>query len=309
MTKFDILVVGDYCLDYIITGLTSLPELGKEIVGTGFFQTPGGACNSVIAMHRLGLKVGWVTNFGNDLYSHYILEELRKEGISEDHFRFHDRPHRKITVSLSYPQDRAFIAYYDPDPLITSEIRNLPSASGKALYAPGLYLGREFDLLLPLIKAKKWKLVMDGNTNAAHTIKEKRVVKVLKSLDLFLCNAREARFLTGENDLEAALLILGEHVPEVVIKNGANGAIGCKNGQYIHSKGIKITPVDTTGAGDCFNAGYLKIWMTGGSQSDALEWGNIVGGLSTASPGGVGRIIRCDDVEKFMRKKRKIWKT
>lgn len=308
MKKFDILVVGDYCLDYIITGLTTLPELGKEIVGTGFVQTPGGACNSVIAMHRLGLKVGWITSFGNDMYSHFILEELRKEGIAEDYFQFHNRPHQKITVSLSYSQDRAFIAYYDPDPLITSEIQNLPRASGRVLYAPGLYLGREFDLLLPLIRIKKWKLVMDGNTNAAHTLKEKRVVKVLKSLDLFLCNAREARLLTGENSLESAIKILGEYVNEVVIKNGAEGAIGWKNGQCVTSKGIKVTPVDTTGAGDCFNAGYLKIWMIGGSQAEALEWGNIVGGLSTTSRGGVSRIIRCDDVEKILRKKRKIWK-
>ncbi len=303
MNKFDILVVGDYCLDFIFTGLPSLPELGKEIVGTEFIQTPGGACNSVIAMHRLGMKVGWLTNFGSDIYSRFILDELRNEGIPEDYFLFHDRPHRKITVSLSYPHDRAFIAYYDPDPLITSEIRNIFGASGKALYVPGFYQGKELELMLPLIKAKKWQVIMDGNTNGTHSLRVKRVVKVLKSLDLFFCNAREARSLTGEDDLEVAILKLGEFVPEVVIKNGSDGAIGWKNGCLTRASAIKIDPVDTTGAGDCFNAGYLKIWISGGSQAKALEWGNIVGGLSTTSPGGVGRIIRCEDVENFILEK------
>jgi sugar/nucleoside kinase (ribokinase family) len=303
MKKYDILVVGDYCLDFIFTGLESMPELGKEIVGSGFIQTPGGACNSVIAMQRLGLKVGWLTNFGKDDYSKFILGEIRKEGISEEYFMFHDRPHRKVTVSLSYPHERAFIAYYDPDPLVTSEICNLPKASGKALYVPGFYLGRELDLLLPLIKTKKWKLIMDGNTNEAHTLKEKRVVKVLKALDVFLCNAREARSLTGEQDLEIAIRILGKLVPEVVIKNGAEGSIGWQAGQITLAPAINVKPIDTTGAGDCFDAGFIKIWISGGTQMEALKWGNIVGGLSTTASGGVGRMIRCDDVEKYLGEK------
>lgn len=304
MEKFDILVVGDYCLDFVFTGLPSMPELGKEIVGTGFIQTPGGACNSVIAMHRLGLKVGWLTNFGTDSYSQFILDEIRKEGIAEDYFLFHNKPHRQVTVSLSYPKERAFIAYYDPDPLIRSEVRNLPRASGKSLYSPGFYLGKEFDLLLPLIKAKNWKLIMDGNTNEAHTLEEKQVVRVLKSLDLFLCNAREARWMTGKEDLESAIVSLGTYVPEVIIKNGAQGSLGWKAGKLTHTSAIKIKSVDTTGAGDCFNAGFLKIWLSGGSQEEAMKWGNIVGGLSTAAPGGIGQVIRCEDVEKFMQKKR-----
>ncbi len=300
MEKYDILVVGDYCLDFIFTGLESMPELGKEIVSSGFMQTPGGACNSVIAMHRLGLKVGWLTNFGTDDYSQFILEQIRKEGISEEYFMYHDRPHRKVTVSLSYPHERAFIAYYDSNPLLTSEVRNLPRASGKALYIPGFYLGKELDLLLPLIRAKKLKLIMDGNTNGTHSLKEKRVVKVLKNLDLFLCNAREARSLTAEQDLETAIRILGALVPEVVIKNGAEGSIGWQAGQITLVPAIKIKPIDTTGAGDCFDAGFIKIWISGGTQKEALEWGNIVGGLSTTVSGGVGRVIKCDDVEKYL---------
>jgi sugar/nucleoside kinase (ribokinase family) len=302
MEKFDILVVGDYCLDFIFTGLSSMPELGHEIVSTGFIQTPGGVCNNVIAMHRLGLKVGWLTNFGTDDYSHYILDRIRKEGLDEEYFLFHNQPLRNVTVSLSFPDERAFIAYYDPNPLIISEILNLPKASGKAIYVPGFFLGREIDLAIPVIKAKKLKLIMDGNTNETHNIKETRVKKILKSLDLFLCNAREARMLTGESELQKAIRILGGFVPEVVIKNGAEGSMGLKDGEIFVVPAIKVNVVDTTGAGDCFDAGFLKIWLSGEPINKALEWGNIVGGLSTTEPGGVSRIIRIPEVEQYYQK-------
>jgi sugar/nucleoside kinase (ribokinase family) len=302
MGKYDILVVGDYCLDFIFTGLPSMPELGHEIVSTGFIQTPGGVCNNVIAMHRLGLKVGWLTNFGTDEYSDFILARIRKEGLDEEYFMFHDQPLRNVTVSLSFPDERAFIAYYDPNPLIISEILNLPKASGKAIYIPGLFLGREIDLAIPVIKAKKLKLIMDGNTNETHTINEKRVKKILKSLDLFLCNAREARMLTGENELQKAIRILGDFVPEVVIKNGAEGSMGFRSGEVSVVPAIKVNVIDTTGAGDCFDAGFLKIWLSGEPLIKALEWGNIVGGLSTTEPGGVSRIIHAPEVEQYHQK-------
>jgi sugar/nucleoside kinase (ribokinase family) len=302
MEKFDILVVGDYCLDFIFTGLPSMPELGHEIVSTGFIQTPGGVCNNVIAMHRLGLKVGWLTNFGTDDYSHFILDRIRKEGLDEEYFLFHNQPLRNVTVSLSFPDERAFIAFYDPNPLIISEILNLPKASGKAIYVPGFFLGREIDLAIPVIKAKKLKLIMDGNTNETHTIKETRVKKILKSLDLFLCNAREARMLTGESELQKAIRILGDFVSEVVIKNGAEGSIGLKDGEISVVPAIKVNVLDTTGAGDCFDAGFLKIWLSGEPLNKALEWGNIVGGLSTTELGGVSRIIRIPEVEQYYQK-------
>ena len=138
---------------------------------------------------------------------------------------------------------------------------------------------------------------MDGNTNESHSLKEKRVVKALRSLDLFLCNAREARSLTGQEDLETAIRILAKYTPEVVIKNGSQGSIGFLDGVLSHVPAIKVKALDTTGAGDCFNAGFLKIWLSGGDQRSALEWGNIVGGLSTTVPGGISRVIRAQEVE------------
>ncbi len=300
--EYDILVVGDYCVDFIFTGLPSLPVLGNEIVSKQFVQTPGGTCNSVIAMHRLGLNVGWMADFGNDTYSKFIIEKIAKEGIDQNLFVFHECPLRKITVSLSYSQDRAFIAYYDPDPFIPAGIKLLPWVRGKLLYVPGIYTGPGALTNLKILHSRGIKICMDGNSSEFHTLKEKKILKILSKLDLFMANTKELKQLTGISEPEHALQELGKITPIVVIKDGANGAYAIENGKIIHSPSINVEAVDTTGAGDSFNAGFIKAWITGHSINDCLQWGNIVGGLSTTEMGGIGRSILCAEVEKYLHK-------
>ena len=116
MTRYDVIVVGDYFVDLIFNGLPQFPVLGKEIVGTGFDMLPGGAYNAALAMHRLGLRVGWAVDFGDDDFSRFVLACARAEGLDDTLFVHHRRPLRRVTTALSYPDDRAFITYADPDP-------------------------------------------------------------------------------------------------------------------------------------------------------------------------------------------------
>jgi len=113
---YDVIVVGDYFIDLVFGGLPRFPELGVEIIGTDFEMIPGGAYNSALAMHRLGLKVGWACDFGTDDFSRFVLERARSAGLDDSLFVCHAQPLRRITVAASYPEDRAFITYCDPDP-------------------------------------------------------------------------------------------------------------------------------------------------------------------------------------------------
>ena len=298
---FDVLVVGDYCLDLIFTGLPRFPELGFEVVGTGFAMTPGGAYNSVAALHHLGLNVGWAADFGDDDFSRFILDRAAQEGLDDSLFVRHKRPLRFITVAASYPQDRAFIAYYDPGPTIPAAMKALAKASTRVVYVPGLYTGPLLDAGLRLVRARGTKLVMDGNSaEEAQTLQDASVRRVLKSLDIFMPSALEARKLTGEQSVDGALRALAEHCPLVVIKDGAGGAYACAAGAVLHSPAIEVTPLDTTGAGDCFNAGFLKAWLDGRPLGECLRWGNIVGGLSTQGMGGTGRVVTVEEVEGWL---------
>ena len=295
--EFDVLVVGDYCLDLIFTGLPSLPELGQEVVASGFEQVPGGAYNTAIALHRLGVRVVWATDFGTDAYSQFVLGRARAEGLDERGFVHHKRSLRNLTVAASFPQDRAFLAYYDHAPALPAAAKALATLRARVLYIPGLYAGPLLDAALLLVRAKRMSVVMDGNSYAIARIGSPRLRRALGAVDVLTPNAAEAFQLTGEVDLLRALRVLGERTRCVVIKDGGGGAYGLESGVVIHSPALPVTPLDTTGAGDVFDAGFLAARLEGRSLADCLAWGNVVGGLSTLGAGGTTRVVTRADVE------------
>jgi sugar/nucleoside kinase (ribokinase family) len=300
--RYDVIVVGDYCLDWIFTGLPETPTLGREVVANGFDMVPGGTCNAVFCLQRLGVSVGWASDFGSDPFSRQILDQARTEGLDDRLFVRHKQPMRRVTVSASYPGERSFIAYYDPEPSVPAALKALALASARLVFVPGLYVGSALKLGLQLIHSKKMLLAMDGNSNVDMSLADSHVEQVLRSLDAFLPNRSEALRLTGETELDRALERLGALCPLVVIKDGANGAVAMQNGQVCSAPAIPVTPLDTTGAGDAFDAGFLKAWLDGCPLAECLRWGAIVGGLSTLGAGGAGRMTRVKDVESWLAK-------
>jgi len=298
--SFDVLIAGSYSLDLIFTGLPGLPQLGEDMLATGLERIPGEAYNSAVAMHRLGLSVGWAGDFGNDDFSRFALERARSEGLDESLFIHHNRPMRRISIAASFPEDRAFITYYDPDPRLPAVIKALTTASARVLYIPGFYYGPFMDIGLRLARARRMKIVMDGNSGSDVTLKNSSVRKAVRSVDVLLPNSREARNLTGEDDLTKAIKTLGELCPLVVVKDGGRGAYACQANEILHAEAIAITPIETTGAGDCFNAGFLKAWLDSLPVQECLRWGNIVGGLSTLAPGGTGKPVSVEEVKKWL---------
>src|SRR5690606_508114 len=81
--------------------------------------------------------------------------------------------------------------------------------------------------------------------------------------DIFLPNMEEAEALTGETDPHAALAVLRRHFPIVALKRGGEGAIVAADGATIQLPSARVEVIDTTGAGDAFNAGFLHAWLAG----------------------------------------------
>jgi sugar/nucleoside kinase (ribokinase family) len=300
MPAYDILAAGSYCLDLIFTGMPGFLELGKQVEADGFEMISGEAFNSVVAMHRLGIRVGWATDFGSDPFSRFALEQVRAEGLDESLFIHHKQPLRRITVAASYPKDRAFLAYYDPDPAVPAVVKALAKTSARACYLPGLYYGPLLEAGLALLRVRRMDLVMDGNSGEKANLSSPNVRKAVQSAAVFLPNADEARRLTQQDNLQKALHCLGKLCSVVVIKDGPNGSWAIREGKIDYAPAIPVEAVDTTGAGDCFNAGFLKAWLDERSLPECLRWGNIVGGLSTTALGGTKRVIRVDEVKEWL---------
>src|SRR5262249_4316172 len=111
----DVLIPGSYFCDLIFSGFQQFPALGRETYGDNLAVVTGGVMNTVIGLTRLGLHAACVGDVGTDFFSRFALEQAEREGVDTSLLIRHEAPFRRVTVSISYPQDRAFVSYIDPD--------------------------------------------------------------------------------------------------------------------------------------------------------------------------------------------------
>lgn len=288
-SPYDILLEGGYFCDLIFTGLPGMPRLGAEIVGTGFEMVPGACFYYALAFKRLGLRAGWSCDFGNDLFSRFVLETARREGLDDSLFRVHDFPLRCLTVSLSFPTERAFVTYTDEvaAPSLASLVRQYRP---RCVLLGGLAFGPDHLELVTTAHEVGALVYMDCQSHQT-TLDNPQVVESLRAVDIFAPNEYEALELTGAATVTAALAKLTDLTHLVIIKRGSRGAIAQMGQQVTSVPGLKVEVFDTTGAGDCFNAGFLYGYLRGDSLEACLKYGNICGGLSTTNHGAAAAPI------------------
>lgn len=294
----DVLLFGDYFCDLIITGLSEVPRLGADIFGQSLEICPGGAYILAYRLSGLGVRTRWVAHLGNDLFSQFMKEATQQAGIDQGLFEEFPQPLRSMSLSFSFSHDRGFISYTDPIPgersqkVIISEQRprwvvNLPfDGSGET---------RD---LVDLIHNLDGRVFTDCEYTT-RTLSDPGIIDLLRVTDIFAPNLGEASQLTGESDPLHALNRLAEICPTVILKCGADGAYARSGEQTWHSPALKVEAVDTTGAGDSFNAGFLVGLINGESMETCLRYGNICGGLSTTRHGGITAPISLADLKNW----------
>jgi sugar/nucleoside kinase (ribokinase family) len=289
-TTYDIIVLGDYFYDLIFSGLQAFPVLGQEKISRDLVTTGGAAYITVRSLYRLGARVGWRGHFGSDEYSREIYQLAAGEGIDMRLARVSDLPYRRVTAALPFQGERAFITYADPIPtdrhpfwleaLTTCEYRHVHLTGALAL-----------ELLAPLATAARAvgaTISMDCQ-DVALLYTDCQWQKIIRMVDVFMPNAREARLIAKTDDLDAAMRLLLDWGRTIVIKDGASGAlVGEGTGAYTRVPAIHAgLCVDTTGAGDCFNAGFLYNYVCEAAPLETCaSYGNICGGLSVTREGG-----------------------
>ena len=278
---YDVLVLGDYYCDLIFTGLPELPRLSADIFGTGFEMSPGGSYRTTLALMRLGLRAAWVSDFGDDFFSRFVLGSAQQDGFDPAFFRQHRFPVRRVSASFSYAHDRGFMSYKD-DIAHISAVETVLEARPRALLIPSLMLGDEQAALVGAARQVGALVYMDCQAHP-ETLAMPEVVAALRRVDIFAPNQTEALHLTGESTIEAALERLAEIVPVAVIKRGGEGSLGRAGSTRASAPALPVEPHDTTGAGDCFNAGFLYGYLHNLPLETCLRCGNICGGLATTA--------------------------
>jgi len=288
---YDILLLGDYFFDMIYTGLEHMPVLGHETYTKNLIATGGAMFTTAAAMSRLGTRVGWATHFGNDYYSQYVRSLALSEKIDLSIAKILDHPYRRVTTALALHGERAFVTFVDPDEHDWQDywLKTMSECSFNHLHLGGLMPPVE---VLPLVeKAHSCGATISMDCQDTPMLKESHAWhEIVNTTDIFMPNAREALLLAGASDVQTALHQLGQWCEGqlVVVKDGANGSWAIHNGEVFHAPAMTVTEVvDTTGAGDCFNAGFLHAYIVEHQPIEVcLRYGNICGGYSVQGVGG-----------------------
>lgn len=277
VTRYDVIHLGPYFCDLIIAGLADLPQLGTETYGTELHMLPGGAFNTTYALQRLDLKTGWISDFGSDHFSQFVLEKIKELGIDTTFIKIHDHHLCALSVAFSFQVDRGFISYMDPcEPWNLIEI--LKTYQPRIFLVGGLEYGPAFLDFAASARQLGITMVMDCQYRDV-SLKTPGVIEALSSVDLFMPNCCEAFRLTGIHDTAESSRLLAEYTPQVVIKIGREGSVACSQGKVTKMPAVQVQKViDTTGAGDSFNAGYLYGYLQDAPVETCLKYANLMGG-------------------------------
>lgn len=288
----DVCVVGELNLDLVLYGLPKDMELDREHLASNMALTLGSS--SAILAHNLSVldtKVGFISKTGTDPLGAMAAERLSAVGVDISRVRQSTgKTSTGLTVILPHPQHRYILTY--PGTMFEMQYSDIDMdyvRTARHLHLSSFYLHRALrPRILNLFRvAKDAGLTTSLDTNDDPEDKwGQDLLDVLKYVDVFLPNDREAKKIARTQDLSQAINLLAGHAKIVVVKRGSGSAI-CRKGEEQWSMAPPaVRMVDDIGAGDTFDAGFIHSFLFGAKLEDCLAFGNIVAAYSVTKEGG-----------------------
>lgn len=305
--KVDVIVIGELNVDIILNEIDSLPIIGKEILAKTMSVTLGSS-SAIFAsnLSSLGTNVAFIGKIGEDNFAKVVLNSLERKNVDTTHVIRTTSLSTGATIVLAYDQDRANITYpgamndlrlQDIDFDFLSTARHMHFSS--CFIQPGI----RKDLTSLFRKAKELGLTTSLDTQWDPEEKWDLPLKeLLPFVDIFLPNIQEFKFLTRSNSIDEGIQSLKNIAHTIVIKNGSNGAI-LWDGKILHSQPVfkNDRVVDTIGAGDSFNAGFINDFINNKPLEKCLETGALTGAINTTMAGGTDAFENFDTIREIAR--------
>ncbi|MFI5934603.1 carbohydrate kinase family protein [Actinoplanes sp. NPDC051494] len=298
----DVLVVGDANPDLVLRGDVR-PRFGQvEQLLTGADLVLGGsAAITAAGCARLGLSTTLLTALGNDMFGAITRRHLEDRGVQV----LLARPETDVPTGLSVilapdDDDRAILTLPGTIPTLRPEdVTDEHLADARHLHVASLYLqpGLAGGLADVFARARAAGVSTSLDTNWDPAERWASITDILAHTDVFLPNANELRAVTGEQDLDIAAAKLVATGTTVVMKNGAAGARAWSADGEWSAPGRTVEVVDTTGAGDSFNAGFLAAKLAGLPVAEAIGWAAAAGSLSARAAGGTAAQATREDLD------------
>jgi sugar/nucleoside kinase (ribokinase family) len=278
-----LLCAGEAFEDLIFVGLERLPELGEEVKTDRFTATlGGGAVITAVQAARLGMKTTLISALGE-----HAVMRLKKERVTVTNLRKPNEPHA-ITAALSTGDDRAFVTYNGVNAKLEERLAKiLPKVEAAHLHLCFYpHNCRQWTAIVSRLRDRGITTSWDFGWNEPLT-NDRGLTDLIDTLDFLFVNDREARLYTGTSSLQDAIVEWRKRSAITIIKLGDQGAVWLAPDRDILVPAPKVKAIDTTGAGDSFNAGFLVAWMNGKQPEQCLAAGNKIGAASTRTAGGI----------------------
>ncbi len=273
------LCVGRLYCDLIFTDLPRMPTMGTEVYAGGFgVHVGGGAFITAAYLAALGHGSALSAMLPPRPFADIVSDDLETARI--DLQLCHTLPagsDPQVTVALAGQGDRAFVTRRSGPacpPLDASDLRKIG--------ATHVHIGEMATLierpdLIEIARSVGATVSLDCSWD--DDLKTSAISDVLAKVDLFLPNDTEMQHL-----LEIG--VPQSRFPLTVIKQGAAGSTAVVEGERIHEPARLVQAVDTTGAGDAFNAGFVSAWLARDSLRACLKFGNAQGAKAVSQRGG-----------------------
>jgi sugar/nucleoside kinase (ribokinase family) len=290
----DLLVLGDCNPDLLVAGGDLVPEFGQQekLVEQARLVVGGSASIFACGAARLGLSVALVAAVADDTFGRFMLDAMAEGGVDASGCPVIAGVDTGLTLALVRDGDRAMLTAPGAIPALTAAM--VPGellASARHVHVASYQL---LDGLRPGLPALVEAVHGNGATVSVNPQGEvggaggDDLRELAPALDLLLLNDQE----------DVALGELG--CPLVVVKRGAAGATARTPSGEVSAAAVRVDVVDTTGAGDSFDAGFLAAWLAGQSLEQALALGNACGALSTRGLGGTAAQPTVDEARAVL---------
>jgi sugar/nucleoside kinase (ribokinase family) len=261
------------------------------LVETGALTLGGSGAITACGAARLGLRTAFVGRVGADPAGRFCLDALRDRGVDVTGCVVDPDRATALTVVLARGQDRAILTAPGCLPRLgVDDIDPALAANTRHVHASSYYLQPRLAGGLPAWFAG---LRAGGVTTSLDTNDDPSgrwaggIAAAMAQTDIFLPNEAEARALSGVDDVTAAARVLaGRSAGLVVVKRGGRGALAWTADGAVTTPAAPVCPVDTVGAGDSFNAGFLAGRLSGADLDASLRLAAACGALSTRAAGG-----------------------
>lgn len=299
--RWDVALFGDVFIDHVLTGFTSWPQPGEEVFASKYVrEAGGGAVNTACALARLGLRSTLAAAIGRD--DTFLPERLKAFAV--DTYLVQPQPEETGTsISVSHGGERSFFSYHGANRALPDLLHDegLVSQLQQARHVHIAHCPKTEIAVqtIPRLRASGCTVSLDVGWHPEF-LHSSGAVDLIRSVSVFLPNESEAAAMTVEQDPDRMLDSFARcGVEWVVIKLGASGAVMLHERRKYRQPAISVEVIDTTGAGDAFDAGFIYSYLRGDPPGEWLRKACLCGSLSTRVAGGLNGLPAQSELENY----------